>query len=78
MKASTTPTYKFHVEIKKTETDLKSYKGKNFWTYQYWATIVSTNGQIVFVGETRKSKSGLIKTVKNLFGEGIKIVDKTK
>jgi uncharacterized protein YegP (UPF0339 family) len=66
------PKFKFHVEIKKQE-DIKYRVLKP----QYWAILVSTNGKIAFDGETRKSKTSLIKTINNLF-PGVKIVDKTK
>jgi uncharacterized protein YegP (UPF0339 family) len=62
------PKFNFHVNINKQNILVAN---------QYWATLVSSNGKIVFTGELRKNKAALIKTVKGMFS-GVKIIDKTK
>ncbi len=69
---SKTPSYKFYVEIHK-QPDFE----ERIFAPEYWAVILSKNGQTVFTGETRKRKSSLIKTINNLF-PSVKIIDKTK
>jgi len=78
---STYPTYKFKVIIKSTDlTKMAGYTGipQPIFYKEYYAVGKAKNGETIFTWENRKSKAGLIKTVKNIFGEGITIVDKTK
>jgi hypothetical protein len=60
------PEWKFKVEVRMA----------NVTPFQYYACLIGRNGEVVFTGETRKSKSGLIKTVNRLF-PGVTIVDKS-
>lgn len=67
MKASTT--YKFKVEIRISEKGVTNGKpdGLMKLVKQYYAVIIGRNGEPVFTGELRKSRYGLVKTIKNLF-----------
>lgn len=43
---------------------------------EYYSILVSSNGKTLYTSETKKRKSSVIKTIKNLFPD-IKIVDRT-
>lgn len=74
---SKTPSYKFYVEINKSDSKRKEgLFGRPTWA-EYYAVIKARNNEIVFTGETRKRKSSLIKTINNLF-PNVVIKDKTK
>ena len=79
MSKKTTTPYKFYVVIKKSTTPVISdiFEEDNTYEYQYYALIKGLNHETVFAGETRRSKSGLIKTINRLF-PNVKIVDKAK
>ncbi len=67
MPLSSYPKFNFSIHIK------CSYE-----TGEFYAVGKAKNNETIFTWELRKSKSGLIKTIYNLFGEGIKVVDTTK
>lgn len=80
MSKATAPLYKFTVEIRKS----KGYTPASIFNdiidktkTQFYAVLKGKNGEIVFAGETRTRKSGLIKTMNNLF-PGVVITDTTK
>ena len=56
--------YKFSVHIRKSKNK------------QFFSALVSTNGQDVYVQETRKRKATVVKQVNTWF-PGVKIVDQT-
>lgn len=70
---SKTPSYKFYVEIRETYKFEKS--SPHFKHYPYYVGV-SVNGKDLFVSETYKRKSSLIKTINNLF-PNVVIKDKT-
>jgi uncharacterized protein YegP (UPF0339 family) len=63
--------YKFKVEIRHSVKDKKT--GKPQWHF----VLIGRNGEVVCTGENRKSKSGIKKTIANLF-PGVVTIDITK
>lgn len=62
-------TFKFKAHIHRA----KMKKGK---PTQYYSTLVARNGEIAYAGETRTRKSGVRKTIENLF-PGVEVIDHT-
>jgi len=73
--------YKFKIEIRESTMGALPNKPKYALAkliIHYYAVLVAGNNEVVFVGKMRTRKSGVIKTAKRLFGEGVTIIDKTK
>jgi len=64
-------TYKFTVHIRESKSKKLSRGGDKVFK-QWYMVLVGRNGEVVATGEIRKSKSGLVKTINNLF-PGVKI-----